>query len=173
MAAGYSGLRKMGIEVNSKGSQEWVYMVGAFMVNNGHAEISTYKWLTWIGGEDFENAKGQNFEFRMGLIYGFVAAHVKDDLEKATIRKYLGKMRQIYSLRNVIAHNPVAMKLLPDGTWQIVIPNIKDMSNSPVVPALLKEDFARNIDEMMQCIIALEGIFIGVMRDRDGVEPNV
>jgi hypothetical protein len=81
-------------------------------------------------------------------------------------------MKSIYSLRSVIAHNPVAMKQLPDGTWQMMIPNIMDLTNSNVVPALLKEDLARFVQDLVICIVGLEGLFIGAIRDRDGVEPN-
>jgi hypothetical protein len=151
---------------------EWQSLIGAFMMNSGHAEISTYKWLSWISPEKLEVAKGKDFENRMGYLYGFVKDHIQDEQHKADFRKLLGRMKSIYSLRSVIAHNPVAMKQLPDGTWQMMIPNIMDLTNSNVVPALLKEDLARFVQDLVICIVGLEGLFIGAIRDRDGVEPN-
>ncbi|MDB5050305.1 MAG: hypothetical protein JWO30_3376 [Fibrobacteres bacterium] len=173
MTVGYSGLRKAGIEINGAGAKEWASLVGAFFINMGNAELQTYKWLTWIGGDKFEKAKNQDFEFRIGLIYGFVNEQIKEETELKIVRALLGRIKQIYSLRNVIAHNPLAMKQLPEGSWQVMIPNIRDLSNSPVVPGLLKEDFSKAIDDLISSILGLEGIFIGVIRDRDGVEPNI
>lgn len=107
---------KSKILVWEKERQEWVKTVGEFILACGEIEARTFEMLDDLFADDIPSIiKNMKFEQRNQFILALIDAKVNDKKLKTAIKEALSEARNVMGVRNIIAHNPLDLKIIGDS----------------------------------------------------------
>lgn len=96
--------------------KEWVNTLGEFILSCGEIEARTFEMLDDLISDDLPSLiKDMKFEQRNKFILALLASKVKDEVLLTNIRRAIKQARHIMSVRNVVAHNPLDLKVIGDS----------------------------------------------------------
>lgn len=96
--------------------QEWVAEVGEFILACGEIEARTFEMLDDLLSDEIPGIrKNMKFEQRNQFIRALIETKVADDNLKQLVKDGLSEAQEIMGIRNVIAHNPLDLKIIGDS----------------------------------------------------------
>jgi hypothetical protein len=125
---------------------EWVIMVGRYILNMGAVEMATRLLVARITGGDRDPIFVDDLAARIGFIRkrfprGDTALHARAMNTFEVALKHTG-------FRNVVAHSPLAVSGQPDGTFNIQgIMNITPKSKDTIAQLVSLEELKGRVNE--------------------------
>lgn len=93
--------------------QEWVVAIGEYMLLCGDIEACTYDLLESLLSDDLPKMVGNlNFGPRCDLIKELIPQKLSGFKGKERLLELMGMMEKVSQKRNVIAHNPLDLKIV-------------------------------------------------------------
>jgi hypothetical protein len=125
---------------------DWVTMVGRYILNMGAFEMATRLLIVRITGGDNDPIFTHDLAARIGFIR---KRFPRDDKAKhAWTMKVFDVALKHTGFRNVVAHSPLAISGQPDGTYKIQgILNVTPKSNDTIAQLVSLEELKGRVNE--------------------------
>ncbi len=125
---------------------EWVVMVGRYILNMGAVEMATRLLIARIEGTDDTPVFNDDLAARIGF--------VRKRFPREDMRRHKWAMNALEvaskhaGFRNIVAHSPLAITGHADGSFRIQgIMNVTPKSNDTIAQLISLEEMAGRVDE--------------------------
>ncbi|PSJ18444.1 hypothetical protein C7H79_02335 [Nitrosomonas supralitoralis] len=97
---------------------EWVTMVGRYLLNMGAIEMATRSIIVKVTGSDSAPIFSDNLAARIGFVRKHYPREDKDKHSAAMVTFEVAL--KLTTFRNIVAHSPIAVTEAKDGTFTIL-----------------------------------------------------
>ena len=125
---------------------EWAPVIGRLFIAFGAIESITHQCLKeWLSDPIYNDLKKSRLSFRLDLLESLLVSKEYTDEDKSNCLNIFPKIKNLASVRNLVAHNPLELVLFVEegGVFQeIMIPSV-DPSKE-----LELEELKKKVDEV-------------------------
>jgi len=125
---------------------EWVVMVGRYMLNMGALELATRQLIVCMEGRD----SAPIFSGELAARIGFVRKRFprEDNVRHKWAMNALDVAEKHARFRNIIAHSPLAISAHADGSYRIQgIMNVTPKNSGTIAELISLEELRGRVDE--------------------------